>query len=73
MPEAYTHIAMAYGRKGGPPPRDLASAPAAFMRGGLQTARQLASRANTRFPVGSHGWIKRIIPSPTGRRSGPAS
>ena len=31
---------------------------AAFMRGELQTARQLAARAKTRFPVGSPGWVK---------------
>ena len=37
---------------------DLASAQSAFMRGDLKTARQLASRAKTRFPVGSPGWVK---------------
>ena len=34
------------------------SAQAAFMRGELLTARQLAARAKTRFPVGSPGWVK---------------
>jgi predicted Zn-dependent protease len=57
-PEAYTQIAMAYGRKGDLARADLASAQAAFMRGELQTARQLAARAKTRFPVGSPGWVK---------------
>ena len=56
--EAYTQIAMAYGRKGDLARADLASAQAAFMRGELQTARQLAARAKTRFPVGSPGWVK---------------
>ena len=37
---------------------DLASAQAAFTRGDLRTARQLAVRAKGRFPVGSPGWVK---------------
>ena len=37
---------------------DLASAQAAFNRGNLPTARQLASRAKGRFPIGSPGWVK---------------
>jgi predicted Zn-dependent protease len=56
--EAYAQIAMAYGRKGDLARADLASAQAAYMRGELQTARQLAARAKTRFPVGSPGWVK---------------
>jgi predicted Zn-dependent protease len=56
--EAYTQIAMAYGRKGDLARADLASAQAAFMRGDLLTARQLATRAKTRFPVGTPGWVK---------------
>lgn len=57
-PEAYAQLAMAYGRKGDLAHADLSSAQAAFMRGDLQTARQLAARAKTRFPVGSPGWVK---------------
>jgi predicted Zn-dependent protease len=57
-PEAYTQIAMAYGRRGDLAHADLASAQAAFTRGDLRTARQLAGRAKTRFPVGSPGWVK---------------
>jgi predicted Zn-dependent protease len=57
-PEAYTQLAMAYGRKGDLAHADLSSAQAAFMRGDLLTARQLAARAKTRFPVGSPGWVK---------------
>ena len=49
---------MAYGRKGDLAQADLASAQAAFMRGDLKTARQLAARAKTRFPIGSPGWVK---------------
>lgn len=56
--EAHTQLAMAYGRKGDLARADLASAQAAFMRGELLTARQLAARAKTRFPVGSPGWVK---------------
>jgi predicted Zn-dependent protease len=56
--DAYSQLAMAYGRKGDLAHADLASAQAAFMRGDLRTARQLAGRAKTRFPVGSPGWVK---------------
>jgi len=56
--EAYAQLAMAYGRKGDLARADLSSAQAAFMRGDLLTARQLAARAKTRFPVGSPGWVK---------------
>ena len=60
-PEAalgYTQLAMAYGRKGDYAEADLASAQAAFMRGDQKTARELASRAKTRFAIGSPGWVK---------------
>ena len=57
-PEAYSQLAMAYGRKGDLAQADLASALAAFMRGDGPTARQLAARAKTRFPIGSPGWVK---------------
>src|SRR5262249_31172786 len=57
--EAYTQIAMAYGRKGDLAHADLASAQAAFMRGQLQTARQLAARAEARFPVRSPRGVTR--------------
>jgi len=74
-PEAYVHLAMAYGRKGDLARADLASAQAAFMRGEVQTARQLAARAKTRFPVGSPGWVKADDitsyrpPTPSGQRN----
>ena len=58
LPDAYAQLAMAYGRKGDLAQADLASAQAAFMRGDAPTARQLAARAKTRFPVGSPGWVK---------------
>ena len=58
MADGYSQLAMAYGRKGDLAQADLASAQAAFMRGDLKTARQLAARAKTRFPVGSPGWVK---------------
>ena len=43
---------MAYGRKGDLAQADLASAQAAFLRGDNKTARDLASRAKTRFAIG---------------------
>lgn len=60
-PEAvlgYTQLAMAYGRKGNYAEADLASAQAAYMRGDFKTARDLASRAKTRFAIGTPGWVK---------------
>lgn len=56
--DGYDWLAMAYGRKGDLPHADLASAQAAFTRGEWMTARQLALRAKTRFPVGAPGWVK---------------
>ena len=58
IPDAYEYLAMAYGRKGNLADADLASAQAAFSRGDWKTARQLAARAKTRFPVGAPGWVK---------------
>lgn len=58
VPEAYTQLAMAYGRKGDLANADLASAQAAFARGDVTTARQLATRAKTRLPVGSPAWVR---------------
>ena len=57
-PNAYEQLAMAYGRKGDLAQADLASAQAAFYRGDIKTARELAARAKTRFPVGTPGWVK---------------
>jgi predicted Zn-dependent protease len=51
-------LAMAYGRKGDLAEADLASAQSAFSKGDVKTARQLAARAKTRFPVGSPGWVR---------------
>ncbi len=56
--DAYDHLAIAYGRKGDLADADLASAQAAFNRGNLPTARQLAARAKGRFAIGSPGWVK---------------
>ncbi len=57
-PDAYSHLAMAYGLKNDLPNADLASAQAAFMRGDIKTAREIATRARARFPIGSPGWVK---------------
>jgi predicted Zn-dependent protease len=57
-PLGYMQLAMAYGRKGDLAQADLASAQAAFLRGDNKTARELASRAKTRFAVGTPGWVK---------------
>jgi predicted Zn-dependent protease len=56
--DAYEQLAMAYGHNGDLAEADLASAEAAFARGDNKTARELAARAKTRFPVGSPGWVK---------------
>jgi predicted Zn-dependent protease len=58
QPLGYTELAMAYARKGDLAEADLASAQAAFLRGDNKTARDLASRAKTRFAVGTPGWVK---------------
>jgi predicted Zn-dependent protease len=57
-PLGYSQLAMAYGRKGDYAEADLASAQAAFFSGDNKTARELASRAKTRFSVGTPGWVK---------------
>ena len=57
-PIGYTQLAIAYGRKGDYAQADLASAQAAYLRGDSKTARDLASRAKTRFAIGTPGWVK---------------
>jgi predicted Zn-dependent protease len=57
-PLGYLQLAMAYGRKGDYAEADLASAQAAYLRGDSKTARELASRAKTRFAIGTPGWVK---------------
>jgi predicted Zn-dependent protease len=57
-PDVYSQLAMAYGQKNDLARADLASAQAAFMRGDIKTAREIATRAKSRFPVGSPGWVK---------------
>jgi predicted Zn-dependent protease len=56
--DGYSQLAMAYGQKNDLAHADLASAQAAFTRGDVKTAREIATRAKTRFPVGSPGWVK---------------
>src|SRR5579863_3504132 len=58
QPLGYTQLAMAFARKGDLAEADLASAQAAFLRGDNKTAKDLASRAKTRFAVGTPGWVK---------------
>jgi len=57
-PLGYMQLAMAYGRKGDYAEADLASAQAAYLRGDNKTARELATRAKTRFAVGTPGWVR---------------
>ncbi|MBR0796806.1 M48 family metallopeptidase [Bradyrhizobium jicamae] len=57
-PLGFTQLAMAFGRKGDYAEADLASAQAAYLRGDNKTARDLASRAKTRFAIGTPGWVK---------------
>jgi predicted Zn-dependent protease len=72
-PLGYTQLAMAYGKKGDYAEADLASAQAAYLRGDNKTARDLASRAKTRFAVGTPGWVKAddivIAKPPPGEKS----
>jgi predicted Zn-dependent protease len=73
VPDGYAQLAMAYGHKGDIAQADLASAQAAYARGDIKTARELAARAKTRFPVGSPGWVKAddiviVKPPAAGRR-----
>jgi len=56
--DAYTQLAMAYGRKNDLANADLFSAQAAFANGDNKTARALAERAKQRFPIGSPGWVR---------------
>ena len=56
--DAYEQLGMAYGHSGNFAEADLASAQAAFARGDNKTARELAGRAKTRFPIGSPGWVR---------------
>jgi len=56
--DGYDYLAIAYGHKGDIPHADLAAAQAAFTRGDWKTAKQLALRARTRFPVGAPGWVR---------------
>jgi predicted Zn-dependent protease len=56
--DAYTQLAMAYGRMNDLADADLASAQAAFANGDNKTARELATRAKQRFPIGSPGWVR---------------
>ena len=57
-PLGFTQLAMAYARKGDLAEADLASAQAAYLRGDNKTARDLASRAKTRFAIGTPGWVR---------------
>ena len=70
-PLGYTQLAMAYARKGDLAEADLASAQAAYLRGDNKTARDLASRAKTRFAIGTPGWVKAddIVTAKAARRS----
>jgi predicted Zn-dependent protease len=56
--DAYTQLAMAYGRMNDLADADLASAQAAFANGDNKMARELAERAKLRFPIGSPGWVR---------------
>jgi predicted Zn-dependent protease len=55
---AYRQLAMAYGHTGKIAEADLAASQAAFFDGDVQSARELAARAKTRFPQGSPGWLR---------------
>lgn len=75
QPIGYAQLAMAFAKKGDFAEADLASAQAAFLRGDNKTARDLASRAKTRFAIGTPGWVKAddIVQAklPAGKKDGP--
>jgi predicted Zn-dependent protease len=75
QPIGYAQLAMAFAKKGDFAEADLASAQAAFLRGDNKTARDLASRAKTRFAIGTTGWVKAddIVQAklPAGKKDGP--
>ena len=75
QPQGYAQLAMAFAKKGDFAEADLASAQAAFLRGDNKTARDLASRAKTRFAIGTPGWVKAddIVQAklPSGKKDGP--
>jgi predicted Zn-dependent protease len=56
--EGYSALGVAYYRKGDIAQADLASAQAAFTRGDMKTARELAARAKLQFAIGSPGWVQ---------------
>ena len=57
-PDAYAQLAVAYGRKGDTANADLASAQAAFNRGDVGTARQLAARTKSGLKIGTPAWVQ---------------
>ncbi|WGD30786.1 M48 family metalloprotease [Ancylobacter sp. WKF20] len=57
-PIGWRYLAMAYGQRGDYPNADLASAQSALLSGEYRLARELATRAKTKFPLGSPGWLK---------------
>jgi predicted Zn-dependent protease len=57
-PDAYSHLAIAFGKKGDLGQADLASAEAAYLKGDSSAATLLATRAKGRFPVGSPSWVR---------------
>jgi predicted Zn-dependent protease len=56
--DGYNALGMAYYRKGDLAQADLASAQAAFTRGDMKTAKELAARAKLKFAIGSPGWVQ---------------
>lgn len=57
-PIGWRYLAMAYGQRGDYPNADLASAQSALLNGDYRLARELATRAKSKFPLGSPGWLK---------------
>jgi len=57
-PIGWRYLAMAYGQRGDFPNADLASAQSAMLSGDYRLARELATRAKAKFPLGSPGWLK---------------
>jgi predicted Zn-dependent protease len=57
-PDAFRHLAMAYGRKGQIGQAELAAAQGYMNSGDIKNAQTQASRAMAKLPAGSPGYLK---------------
>ena len=57
-PDAYFHLAQAYGRLGDVAEAELATAEAHFYSASYKEARIFAARAQQKFKTGAPGWVR---------------